>query len=187
MTRYAAFLRGVNLGKRTVKSADLVAAFADMGLKDVRTLIASGNVLFDSGAARGTETELAARIELGLEKAFGFDIGTVLRSMAELEAMIAADPFRGEVEGEAQKLYVTLFAAPEAERLTLPCALPGDFEVVGVRPREIFHIAWRKPDGRFSVDTQNIIWKPFGKQVLWTNRNWNTILKAVAPDNKSKK
>ena len=38
-----------------------------------------------------------------------------------------------------------------------------------------------------SYDADGSAWVIFGKQVLWTNRNWNTILKAVAPDNKSKK
>ena len=42
MTRYAAFLRGVNLGKRTVKSAELRAAFEELGFSDVKTLLASG-------------------------------------------------------------------------------------------------------------------------------------------------
>ena len=44
---------------------------------------------------------------------------------------------------------------------------------------EIFHVAYRKPDGRYTADTQAPIWKPFGKTILWTNRNWNTILKAA--------
>ena len=178
MTRYGAFLRGVNLGKRSVKSADLVAAFTAMGLRGAKPLIASGNVMFDTDES--DEAALRARIEAGLEQKFGFDIGTVLRSSEELKAMVLADPFGGAAESEAQKLYVTLFADPEAKKLTLPCALPGDFDVVSVTAREIFHVAYRKPDGRYSADTQNIIWKPFGKKVLWTNRNWNTILKAVA-------
>jgi uncharacterized protein (DUF1697 family) len=173
--RYAAFLRGVNLGKRSVKSADLIAAFGAMGFKSAKTLIASGNVLFDGD----NSPDLQQRIEAALEKKFGFDIGTVLRSQDELRAMVKSDPFGGETESEQQKLYVTLFAEPEASKLALPCGLPGDFDVVGVTAREIFHMAYRKPDGRYSADTQGIIWKPFGKKILWTNRNWNTIVKAA--------
>ena len=62
MTRYAAFLRGVNLGKRTVKSAELKAAFETMGFENVKTLLASGNVLFDARAGKG----LQGKIEAGL-------------------------------------------------------------------------------------------------------------------------
>lgn len=175
MTHFFAFLRGVNLGKRTVRSADLVAALEGMGFAQVKTLIASGNVRFEGEDA----PDLQGRIEAGLADRFGFEIGTVLRTRAALRQMIEADPFGGATETETQKLYVTLFAEPEAEKLPLPCAVQGDFEVVKITPTEIFHIAWKKPDGRFAADTQNVIWKPFGKQVLWTNRNWNTIIKAA--------
>ena len=68
MTRYVAFLRGVNLGKRTVRSAELKAAFEAMGFAEVKTLLASGNVLFDAASARG----LRQKIEAGLAAAFGF-------------------------------------------------------------------------------------------------------------------
>ena len=148
-----------------------------MGFADAKTLIASGNVSFDADSA--DETALQAAIETGLEQKFGFAVGTVLRSRDELRAMVAADPFSGVAETGDRKLYVTLFAAPEAQKLPLPCAVPGDFEVVRVTPREIFHVAFRKPDGRFNADSAGIIWKPFGRQILWTNRNWNTILKAA--------
>ena len=177
MTRYAAFLRGVNLGKRTVKSADLVAAFTAVGLHGARTLIASGNVLFD--ADTDDEPALTRRIEARLEETFGFAVGTVLRKQDELRAMIASDPFDGAAESDEQKLYVTLIATPDAELLRLPCGIPGDFEVVQVTPTEIFHKAYRKPDGRYSADSAALIWKPFGNRILWTNRNWNTILRAA--------
>ena len=107
MTRYAAFLRGVNLGKRTVKSAELKAAFEAMGLGNVKTLLASGNVLFDAKASN----TLKGKIEAGLKEAFGFEIGTVLRSVDELATMVAADPFKRQ-EGDDAKLHVMLFDAP---------------------------------------------------------------------------
>ncbi len=100
--RYVAFLRGVNLGKRTVRSAELKAAIEDLGFSDVRTLLASGNVLFEARPSKG----LKQKLELGLEEAFGFKIGVVLRSIDELKAMVAADPFGGVVESEAAKLHV---------------------------------------------------------------------------------
>ena len=60
MTRYVAFLRGVNLGKRTVKSAELKAAFEAMGFENVKTLLASGNVLFDARAGKGLKDQIEA-------------------------------------------------------------------------------------------------------------------------------
>jgi len=175
MTRYAAFLRGVNLGRRTVRSADLRAAFEQMGFGDVRTLLASGNVLFDAGGERG----LRRKIETGLRAAFGFDIGVVLRSRAALRAMVASDPYGGVVESDAAKLHVTLFEAPIPDGFVQP-GVPGDFDVARIDTREIFLIVHRKPDGTYlgtsTLDTE----KRLPKSTLVTTRNWNTILKAIA-------
>src|SRR5215217_5061750 len=104
MTRHVALLRGVNLGKRQVKSADLKAAFEAMGFGAVKTLLASGNVLFD---AQSVDQKT---IETALEDRFGFDIGTVLRTQDDICALIATDPFGGLVEDENTKLYVTFLA-----------------------------------------------------------------------------
>jgi uncharacterized protein (DUF1697 family) len=175
MTRYAAFLRGVNLGKRTVKSAELKAAFEAMGFDNVKTLLASGNVLFDANASKG----LQARIEAGLEKRFGFDVGTVLRSVDELKAMVEADPFGGRVEGEDKKLYVMMFAEPLPDGVNVP-SLAGDYDVLPVAAREIYLIGYRKPDGTYSAGGLLLIEKQLPKGRLVTTRNWNTILKAIA-------
>ena len=172
MTRYAAFLRGVNLGKRQVKSADLLTAFTAMGFANVKPLLASGNVLFD------TDNVDARAIEAALEKQFGFDIGTVLRSQEQLRALVALDPFAGRVEDDNTKLYVTFVDDLNAKSLPMPCAIAGDFEVVRLTDAEVFILAFRKPDGRFGSG-MDVIWKHFGKKRLWTSRNWNTVLKAA--------
>ena len=175
MTRYAAFLRGVNLGKRTVKSAELKAAFEAMGFADVKTLLASGNVLFDTKVSKG----LQARIERGLEQHFGFAVGTVLRSVDELKAIVAADPFDGQIEDDNQKLYAMLFAEELPPALTLR-GVEGDYDVPRIDPREIYLIGYRKPDGTYSAGGLLLIEKQLPKGRLVTTRNWNTILKAIA-------
>lgn len=172
MTRYAAFLRGVNLGKRQIKSADLLAAFQAMGFDGVKTLLASGNVLFDS------ENPDARQIEAALEHRFGFDIGTVLRTQEQLQKLIGLDPFDGRVEDQDTKLYVTFVNDDNARSLPMPCAVEGDFEVVKVTQEEVFIIAHRLPTGRFGSG-MDLIWKHFGKKRLWTSRNFNTVLKAA--------
>ena len=174
MTRYAAFLRGVNLGKRTVKSAELKAAFEQLGFTDVKTLLASGNVLFD---AKDSKT-LKGKIEAGLKAQFGFEIGTVLRSVDALAAMVKSDPF-GRPEGEDAKLHVLLFDAPVPPALS-PRGVPGDFDVAAVTEREIFFIFYRKPDGTYTGNSSFDLEKRLPKGTLVTMRNWNTILKAIA-------
>ena len=174
MTRHAAFLRGVNLGKRMTKSADLIAAFAAMGFAGARTLIASGNVLFDARPAAG----LARRIEQGLERHFGFDIGVVLRTDEELRAMVAADPFRDVPPDADAKLYVALLREPVGKSLGAPFGVPGDFNVVSATDGELFAIAWHMPNGRYG-EGLDMLEKRLPKGTLVTMRNWNTILKAV--------
>lgn len=174
MTRFAAFLRGVNLGKRTVKSAELKAAFEAMGFAEVKTLLASGNVLFDAEAGKG----LQRRIEAGLEQHFGFAVGTVLRSLDELKAMVAADPFGGRAENDDQKLYVMLFAE-DLPTARVPASIPGDFDVIPGGPRELYLVGHKKPDGTYAAGGQLLLEKRLPKGKLVTTRNWNTILKAV--------
>ena len=175
MTRYAAFLRGVNLGKRTVKSAELKAAFEAMGFANVKTLLASGNVLFDAKASKG----LQGKIEAGLEAQFGFAVGTVLRSLEELKALVDADPFEGEIESEAQKLYVMLFAEPLPAGVAIK-GVEGDYAVPRTDSREIYLVGYRKADGTYSAGGLLLIEKQLPKGRLVTTRNWNTILKAIA-------
>ena len=175
MTRYAAFLRGVNLGKRSVKSAELKAAFEAMGLGNVKTLLASGNVLFDAKAGKG----LKAKIEAGLAERFGFPIRIVLRSMDELTAMVASDPFGGVVASEAAKLHVTLFDEPLPPGIRLD-GVKDDFDIPLSTPREVFIIAYRKPDGTYVAGSLLDFEKRYPKGTVMTSRNWNTILKAIA-------
>jgi uncharacterized protein (DUF1697 family) len=174
VTRYAAFLRGVNLGRRTTKSADLVAAFAELGFLGARTLIASGNVLFDAD----DEAELAKRIEAGLAEKFGFEIGAVLRRLDALHAMVAAEPFKAVPADADAKLYVALLREPVGRSIPLPCGIPGDFDILAATDTDIFAIAWHMPNGRYGegLDT---LGKRLPKGTLVTMRNWNTILKAV--------
>ncbi|MCS6760094.1 MAG: DUF1697 domain-containing protein [Candidatus Devosia euplotis] len=174
MSRYLALLRGVNLGKRQVKSADLKIAFEAMGFANVKTLLASGNVLFDSepGAVQ------AEAIAAALEQRFSFGIGTVLRIQDDIRSIIASDPFKGRVENDDTKLYVTFVADRRARTLPLPCAAAGDFEVVGVNDGEVFMLVYRLPNGPFGEGMEQVS-RHFGNKRLWTSRDFNTVIKAA--------
>lgn len=177
MTRYAAFLRGVNLGKRTVKSADLRAALEKLGLTEVRTLLASGNALFE--AKESDRAKLRGRLETGLDAAFGFKVGVVLRTIEELDAMIASEPF-ARVDPKADcNFHVLLFAEPTADSLRIE-PVAGDYEAARVDKDAIFFVAYKKPDGTYlGRSALGDRLKPIEKAHLTTMRNWNTILKAV--------
>jgi uncharacterized protein (DUF1697 family) len=169
-----AFLRGINLGKRSVKMDQLRAAFSDIGFPDAQTLIASGNVMFDGE----TDSATRHRLERGLEDHFGFPIGVVLRSLADLQDMIAKGPFGGTRSDDQTKRYVFLLAEPLAGAQLVPYEIAGDCKVLQAEDREIYAEGYRQPDGRFGpgLDTLD---KQLPKGTLITNRNWNTILRLV--------
>src|SRR3954465_8740479 len=89
---HVAFLRAINVGGRAVvKMIDLKAAFERAGCRNVRTFIASGNVLFDAPAS--LPAALKTRIAAELLKLFGNAPGVCYRTLAEIDALIAAEPF----------------------------------------------------------------------------------------------
>ena len=90
MTRYVALLRGINVGGRNkVAMSDLRQAFEEAGYRAVRTYIQSGNVLFESTAARRT---LEEEIERTLESRIGIPLIVIVRSHAELRRIIDVAP-----------------------------------------------------------------------------------------------
>src|SRR5581483_797012 len=109
-TRWAAFLRGINLGGRTVKMADLKKAMESAGFRDVKTIGASGNVLFD--APESEVGALAKKIEPALQKDLGHAITVVVRPVAALRALLESAPFKSVKVTPDVRLYVTFLAAP---------------------------------------------------------------------------
>jgi uncharacterized protein (DUF1697 family) len=134
MPTYAAFLRAINVGGHVVKMDRLRKIFEDTGVRDVETVIASGNVLFASTSKN--ERALAAKLAAGLEKALGYEVATFLRTPEELAAAASRRVFANTDDAN---LYVGfLSAAPPAAavRALRACANEvDDFRVVG---REVY-------------------------------------------------
>ena len=91
-TTYIALLRGINVGGHTVKMERLRGLFGELGLERVRSYIQTGNVFFESDEA-DTRT-LQATIERHLRAALGYEVATCLRTVAEVEQLLARDPFK---------------------------------------------------------------------------------------------
>src|SRR4051812_47723126 len=102
MTHYAAFLRGVNVGGVNLKMAEVAKAFEDAGFADVRTILASGNVVLESGS--GVEA-VRKNAENALRDAFGYDAWVLAYDIDTVAAISKAYPFEREVEGHHS--YVT--------------------------------------------------------------------------------
>jgi uncharacterized protein (DUF1697 family) len=119
MTSFVALLRGVNVGGITIRSAELGELFRTLGFARVRTVLASGNVVFESDETDAAQ--LKARIEAALRERFGYDAWIVLLAEDKLAEIVAGFPFDAERAGWHP--YV-LFASDPAHLAELLDAAP---------------------------------------------------------------
>lgn len=150
MPGYAAFLRGINVGKaHRIGGAELSACFEELGLRDVATFRASGNVVFDRDG--GPDADLGARIEAGLEAALGYEVTVFLRAAAEMRDIAAREPFaRSQVDGSKGKLQIMLLAAkPSHAARRSVLALGTDEDALAFGGRELY---WLPSGGTLDSD-----------------------------------
>jgi uncharacterized protein (DUF1697 family) len=108
MTRYVAFLRGVNVGGVNLKMADVASAMTDAGFGNVRTILASGNVLLESSAKVASVRKTA---ESALREAFGYDAWVLVYDIDTMAHIVDAYPFERELPGHHS--YVTFVSDPD--------------------------------------------------------------------------
>jgi len=108
MTRYVAFLRGMNVGGHRASKDELIAMFATAGFDDAQTFRTSGNVVLDTPHG-DDRAAVQAKLEQALESELGYAVPTFLRSAAETRAIAALEPFPAKrVEASKGKLQVIL-------------------------------------------------------------------------------
>jgi uncharacterized protein (DUF1697 family) len=169
-----ALLRGINVGGHTVKMKDLKEAFESLGCENVKTVLASGNVLFDVPDASNENTDtLARRLEAGLKERFGFAIPVLLRTRADLERLAESEPFKGIEVTPDTRLYVTFLSSAPQSELPLPYTSPdGNFTILSATESEVCSVLTVVKGGR-TIDLMGIVEKEYGSNV--TTRNWNTV------------
>jgi uncharacterized protein (DUF1697 family) len=150
MDRYVAFLRGMNLGNRRIKNEELRAHFEAMGLEEVATFRASGNVIF-AAPKREAESKLAARVEAGLDERLGYDVPVFLRSAEEIAAIAGQRPFpTAKVKKSKGKLQVSLLKKkPSAAAKKKALALASDEDLLVIEARELY---WLPSGGLLESD-----------------------------------
>jgi uncharacterized protein (DUF1697 family) len=173
MTTHIGLLRAVNLpGHNKVGMADLCRMLSELGLKDARSLLQSGNVVFRDD--RRSSLELETFLEAAAKKRLGLETDFFVRSASDWATMIAANPFPKEAEGDPSHLLV-MFLKKEPERDSVPAlqkSIKGR-EIVKAKGRHAY-IVYPDGVGRSRL-TNTVIEKAFGTSV--TGRNWNTVLK----------
>jgi uncharacterized protein (DUF1697 family) len=139
MERYVAFLRGMNLGNRRITNAELRGHFETMGMVEVATFRASGNVVFGVGSGE-PEAALARRVEAELDGLLGYEVPVFLRSGAEVAAIAALEPFDPAlVEASKGRLQVSLLREqPLAAARRRALALAGEEDRLAIEGRELY-------------------------------------------------
>lgn len=169
MPRYAAFLRGVM--PTNCKMAALKDAFEAAGFVDVRTVLGSGNVVFD--ARRASEEVLQQKAEAAMHERLGQAFLTIIRPVEQLRKLLATDPYRSfRVSPKAKRIVTFLRGRPQA-RIKLPVEQHGA-RILAMKDGEIFSAYLPTPKGPVFM---TLIEKTFGKEQ--TTRTWDTIAKVA--------
>jgi uncharacterized protein (DUF1697 family) len=168
-------LRGINLGKhRRVKMDDLRTAYESLKLRDVRTYLQSGNVVFTT--KEGDSTVLARRLETQLERTLGFRADVIARSVSDMRAVVARNPFAHRSGIDRSRLLVTFLAAdPGEEARDKVRSIKTDPEELRIEGRELY-VYFPEGMGRSKLPAAAI---EKALKTTGTARNWNTVTKLL--------
>lgn len=169
MRRYAAFLRGVM--PTNAKMPELRCAFEAAGFTEVRTLLTSGNVVFDARPA--TDAALQRKAEAAMTATLGRTFLTIVRSLDALREIIDADPYAAFQLPSGAKRVVTFLRDPPRVKLALPVEVDGA-RILCLRGSEVFTAYVSSPRGPVFM---TLIEKTLGDAL--TTRTWDTVKKVV--------
>lgn len=176
MIRYVAFLRAINVaGQKLIKMEELARIFTTTGLKNARTYIQSGNVIFDSASANAAG--LRKKIENALRNSLGYEVTVMVRPLTEIEEIVKHNPFK-KIKTDAEVMLSVVFLSDEPQhKPKLPLlSTTENLEVFEVKDRAAFIVSRRKKNGWFGFPNK-FVEKELG--VLGTTRNWSTVNKIV--------
>lgn len=172
--RYIALLRGINVGRaKRIAMADLRAQVEALGYRHARTLLNSGNVVFDAPA--DTPDEAARRIEQAVETHLGVRSRVVVITSEELAAMVAENPLH-DVASDPSRLLAAVLADPADRRKLEPfAAQEWAPDALALGPRVAF--LWCA-DGVLKSPLNAQVSRAMGEAI--TARNWATMEKLHA-------
>jgi uncharacterized protein (DUF1697 family) len=170
MSRYVAFLRGVS--PLNAKMPELKRCFEEAGFTNVRTVLASGNVVFDARAI--ADASLERKIEASMQASLNRSFYTIVRPASVLMELLEADPFAAFTTPPDAKRVVSFLRNAPASKLEFPIESDGA-RILGLKGREVFTAYVPNEKGPVFM---NLIEKTFGKEV--TTRTWDTVKKCAS-------
>ena len=170
MTHRIILFRGMNTGGVRAPVGEQRAMAEGMGLKNPRTLAASGNLVVESGMATAA---LASEIEAAMEKTFGLKVAAMVRTPDQWAKLIAANPFPKEAAAHPSKVLAMVMKDGIKPGALEACR---DLAEGGERVEAVDGVLYFWfPNGQ----GQSAIFKKATPRLLGmgTGRNWNTVLK----------
>jgi len=173
MSEWVAFLRAINVaGHATVGMDRLREAFERAGCRRVRTVIQSGNVIFEAQDA--SATALFKRIQLKARDLLGTEAVIVIRRADDIRRLVRSNPFRDRPEQADEKRYVCFLSDGPITHPGLPLVSEKEaLEVIGAAPLEAFVVSRRKQGKPLYGFPNSFVEQQFGVQA--TTRNWSTV------------
>jgi uncharacterized protein (DUF1697 family) len=164
-------IRGINVGSsKTVTMDDLVSLYRSLGLKNVRTYLRSGNVLFDNPG--NDPGEVSGMLEEHVSRMAGFQVLVILRTDNDLSEIVRNNPFQKEVTHHLTGLHVTFLSDyPSVDMVNEINAINDPVDKVQVLGREAYLLC---PEGYGRTKFSNTFFeRKLG--VTATTRNWKTV------------
>ena len=174
MQTYAALIRGIGPGDPRKTNDKLRGVLESLGFSNVRSVISSGNIIFES-----SETDIVKledMIETAWPNMLGFEATTIVRSLRQLQQVLDTAFFDGITHGQGSYLLVTFFKRPAKPAFDIPYQPPGKpYKVVGCADNVLYTVT----DNTALKTTELMVWleKQFGKDI--TSRTPLTIRRII--------
>ena len=178
MTKYVALLRGIAPTNPNMRNDKLRGVFEKLGFENVKTVISSGNVIFESPSR--SIRKLEESIEKALPEELGFKSTTIIRSRGQIHKLVDKNPFQGMGHSQKSSLNVTFLKKKGGTDIKFPHKIDNrDHELLGMHDGAICSVI----DLTSAKTPDLMVWleKKLGKEI--TTRTWKTverILKAMS-------
>jgi uncharacterized protein (DUF1697 family) len=177
MTKYVALLRGIAPTNPNMRNDKLRGVFEKLGFENIKTVISSGNVIFESPSRSARKLE--ETIENALPEHLGFTSTTILRSQGQVQKLVDRNPFQGMEHSQKSSLNVTFLKKKRRSDIKFPHKIDNrDYEILGMVDGAICSVI--DLTGAKTPDLMLWLERQFGKEI--TTRTWKTverILKAM--------
>ena len=173
--KYVAFLRAVNVGGHNkIKTEDLKKLFVSIGYKNVKTVIQSGNVIFES-SGKGIKS-ITSKIEDKLFEFMTKEIKVFVRTQTELLKIVRQNPFGKTIGNDKIKTYVFFLYEEPKEKIKIPFITASEeVRILSKNDLNLFLLVEKVPGKASSPN--DLIEKAF--KVHATARNWHVVCKII--------